>query len=177
MESWEGFNYYTRDTTEWSVGYLPPNVVAISDTLNDTYKFPADAIVIENAGRRGPSGFRAESFIFGAVSAFILSWAAFWIIQGIRNNSWLKPRKRGGTEQGKADLTVQDIELKFLSAREFEKRLDEYYPKFASYAEVSERNSKEMLQAEEVTAVSALLVRMFKNDTRLRALQNANRVE
>jgi len=90
MESWDGENYYTTNftemvalmnlsTAEWGVGYLPPNLVAIPDALNDTYGFGSDTLVIEYAARTEVGSRDTEKVIFGVTSGVVILWAAVWL--------------------------------------------------------------------------------------------------
>ncbi|GAB1320807.1 hypothetical protein MFIFM68171_11017 [Madurella fahalii] len=199
MESWEGHNYLTSlptkwvelmnlSTAEWNLGWLPPNVVAIPGALNDTHNFPSGTFVIENAARTDLGSRNAEAVVFGLCSAVALVWGVGWLFWSIKDGTLLKPRpgaarllSRGrhsgetlaaghedGSEEGMGGAGWGGFH-----AAEFEKRLDKYYPRFASHAEVYERDGRGALEAGEVVGVSELLVRIFRNDTQLKALQSA----
>jgi len=184
MESWEGHNYYTGDniewtqlmnlsTAEWSIGWIPSNVIAIPGTLNGSSNFPPNTVVIENASMTDIGPYHAEAIIFGTCSGVALLWAAFWLYWSIKHRTLRKPRvgsrQRPSLTDGKPDEREGDFH-----AADFEARMDKYYPRFASHAELYERDGAREggLPVEEVTAVSELLVRMFRNDTRIKALQS-----
>ena len=194
-------------TAEWNMGWLPPNVVAIPGALNDTYNFPLDTFVIQYASMSQIGPDNIEAVVFGVCSAIAWVWALAWLAWGVKDKSLLKPRawarlaSGGRTGRGSNDVHlghyqnappisgedgdgiasgsgsgIDLVEGEFYAA-DFEKRLDRYYPRFASYSEVYERDAKTgALEADEVTAASELLVRMLRNDSKLRALQRATGV-
>lgn len=201
MESWESYNLtdlppnkwlelMNLSTADWGMGFFPPNVVAIPTELNDSFAatFPPGYLIIENAG----ADINTEP-VFAATSVpavvLMIAWFLFSLRDGFKwwrkpapgSDTRAKPRPPRSPLSGRSSETYtgNGSELGVgigvggggFRAVEFEKKLDRYYPRFASHAEVYERDKRGPLEAEEVTAVSELLVRMFRNDTQLRALQ------
>ncbi|KAK0638695.1 hypothetical protein B0T16DRAFT_229279 [Cercophora newfieldiana] len=200
MESWQSLNYNTRNvtkwtelmnlsTTEWNLGPLPPNLVAVQGTLNDSAlaAYPPGTVIIQNAGKTDLGDRAAEGVVFGLCSAVALLWAAAWLVWSIRDGTLLKPREGArtmvGRSPGSSETRVdhhhhqdEDEDGGAFHAEQFEKRLlTTYYPTVASHPEVYEKRGGS-LEADEITGVSELLVRMFRNDMRLRGLRNAQRV-
>lgn len=182
-------------TVEWNMGWLPPHIVAIPDDLNDTYanSLPPGTFVIAKAGQTAIGDTSAETVVFVVCSVIALVWAIVWIGWSIKDESLLMPRpgaKSGSSSRSGVSRSLRSgqssetrvgngSEVGFgtrggeFHAAEFEKRLSKYYPRVASYAEVYELGGNGLVEVDEVTGVSELLVRMFRNDSHIKALQKS----
>ncbi len=120
MESWEPYNYYTTNSTEWvilmnlstqewGVGYLPPGIIAINTTFNDSFHFPNNSIIIQNVAQAEWGSYDIEKVIFGATSGVAILWGLIWL--WLNRKVLLAPRagstipKSGGTTTSNNDTT------------------------------------------------------------------------
>jgi hypothetical protein len=191
MESWENENYYTTNqtkwvelmnlsTTEWSLGFLPPNIYAIPGTLNDTYHFPDDALVIENAAETNWGSAPIESVVFGVTSAVAIAFILAWSYIQVRNGTLLRPRNEPSTNrQGEYGVLLssrrlhgsdssEDAEIGsphgFQSAEIFKQTLfSKYYESIVT--EIEEYDKKishnDNIEAEDVEAVGDVLRKIY----------------
>ncbi|KAI0811533.1 hypothetical protein GGR55DRAFT_105028 [Xylaria sp. FL0064] len=92
MESWEGYDYYTTNTTTWvdlmklsttefGLGYFPKAIVAIPGYLNSSAQFPDDTFVIELFGLDQFDQGQTVKALLGAVSgvALFLGGLLLWV--------------------------------------------------------------------------------------------------
>lgn len=93
MESWEGYNYYTTNsskwillmnlsTSEWGVSPLPPFLVALNGSLADQppdVEYNSSTLVIEHAGQAETGDRATEKIIFGITSAIAISFWLVWL--------------------------------------------------------------------------------------------------
>jgi len=194
MQSWEGENYYTTDpvkwvalmnksTAEWNVGPLPPNLVALPGSQNQTIiPISTDALVIEYAGTREVGSRDAETIVFGVTSALVLLWAVVWTIwQYCINHTLFTPLgpPPGDTSEGHSgsiSLGTLVDGAERVSAAEFERQLfTYYYPAGLTELEVREKDVvlDGGLGGDDVEAATALVRRMLGFDQELWALRNA----
>jgi hypothetical protein len=183
MESWEHYNYYTRNNTlwvplmnystvEWGVGWLPSNVVAIPGPLNSSWNFPPGTIVIENANIEELSDKRTvESIAFGITSAIGLLWAALYLLHGKTTGTLFRPKpmhedttaksSNPSTTQSDSQLMSNASADNFKMADDFKRELLKYYETVTTVTtelEIFERDaSTQVLEGEDVEAVTELV--------------------
>ncbi|KAI0125387.1 hypothetical protein BJ170DRAFT_501357 [Xylariales sp. AK1849] len=197
MESWESFNYYTTNqtqwvklmnlsTTEWGLGNLPSNLFAIPATINDTYHFPDDSLVIENACKGYFGIWGIESVIFGTTSGIALLWAIVWLIHRYKQKTFFIPRTKATTARpreeyevvigrsadihlfNRDDNTPGDLETGdtgLLSDERFRKELlTKYYENVLTELEINEKDifRDGEVTSEDVEAVTDLVRKMYR---------------
>lgn len=206
MESWKGHNYYTRDpkkwvelmnlsTSEWNIGPLPPNVVAIPGPLNASYNFPPDTLVIENASQVAFGSRDIEKVIFGATSGLVILWAISWVGWNWWKDNLLKPRGYtppseetdpdhfppmnldGDTIATSSVMELGTMANGFIPASKFKTELDIYYEDVRTELEMYEKNLRtDGVDPEDVEASTELLRRMYETQLRLYSVQNSPEV-
>lgn len=208
MESWKGYNYYTTDpakwvelmnlsTSQWNIGPLPPDVVAIPGPLNASYNFPPGTLVIENVSQVSFGSRDIEKVIFGATSGLVLLWAFSWVSWNLWKGILLQPRgstlpSSEETEPGHglhptnldgktvADSSVLELGAMgngFIPASRFKTELDVYYDDVRTELEMYEKNLRtDDVEAEDVEAGTELLRRMYDTQLGIYAMQNSNEV-
>ncbi|CAM1505506.1 Fc.00g111430.m01.CDS01 [Cosmosporella sp. VM-42] len=197
MESWHGYNYYTRDprqwvklmnlsTTEWGIGFLPANLYAIPDSYNDSWKFPVNATVIQHAAKTEVGSRDIEKIIFGVASGIVILWAIVWLwinrnkLPGVGDDNPNPNLRTNGNgfetaSQGTSVTALTAYGENFVKAADFQNQLRYfYYESDKSELEIREKD----LQAEDVTAddieaATKLLRDMYSLDLRLFARQNS----
>jgi len=108
MESWRGpdINIYTYNATkwveymnlstlEWTIGYFPPNLVAIPGALSDTSaeQIANGSLVIENASRADLGTRAVEKVVFGVTAGLVILGAGIWLFLHWRHDTLFKSRK------------------------------------------------------------------------------------
>ncbi|KAH7012860.1 hypothetical protein EDB80DRAFT_362334 [Ilyonectria destructans] len=190
MESWQGLNYYTRNTTkwvqlmnlstaEWGVGFLPATLVAIPGHLNDTYDFPSDSIVIQNASKTTVGSRHIEKIIFGLVAGIVILWALLWLyvnrseILSPRSSQNLKPSD--AASQGTSVTALTTFDDGFVKAADFRHKLQYfYYDCDKSMLEVGEKDiSIEGISTDDIENAGALFRKMYGLDLKLWSMQNS----
>ncbi|KAK0613568.1 hypothetical protein B0T14DRAFT_569598 [Immersiella caudata] len=107
MESWQNYNYYTNDpsqwirlmnlsTAEWTVGPFPPNVIAITGALSDIdpNSLPRGSLVILFIGLKANNRVGVEKLVFGVTSGLVILWTLFWLFWSWQRGLLLRPRPR-----------------------------------------------------------------------------------
>lgn len=198
MESFKPYNYYTYNdtlrlyimnmsTAEWSVGYFPSNLRAVPGALNDSYAFPDDALVIENAFVPALGSRKIEHITFGITSGLVILWAAAWLIHQLRRKTMFSPLGRNPTNNlqsnasANADTSITSDSLEtggaqMMEAREFERQLEHYYyAPFKTELELYEGATADgFIKPEEVEAVTQLMRRLFDIKLGIWAEQDSN---
>lgn len=205
MESWRGHNYYTTNTTkwvelmnlstsEWNIGRLPPNVVAIPGTLNASYNFPPETFVIENASQVTFGSRDIEKVLFGATSGLVLLWAFSWLAWNWWKGILLEPRgsstlpsseetEPGHSLDGETAHNSSMLELGamgdggFVTAKSFKDELNVYYENVRTELELYEKNPRvDGVDPEDVEAGTELLRRIYDTQLGIYAMQNSHEV-
>ncbi|KAM7208581.1 chaperone protein DnaK, partial [Naviculisporaceae sp. PSN 640] len=203
MESWRGYNYYTANatkwvqlmnlsTSEWNIGPLPPNVVAIPGPLNSSYNFSPETLVIENASQVSFGSRDIEKVLFGATSGLVLLWAFLWLawnrkkLLEPRGSSTLRSSEEidhGHSLDGDTAHNNSVLELgamgdgRFVTAKRFKDELDVYYENVRTELELYEKNPKiDGVDPEDVEAGTELLRRRYDTQLGIYSEQNSNEV-
>ncbi|KAK7427625.1 hypothetical protein QQZ08_005900 [Neonectria magnoliae] len=184
MDSWRNQNYYTRNTTrwvelmnsstaEWRIGFFPANVVAISGRLNDTYDFPSNATVIENASKTTNKKVPPESVVFIVVSIIVVLCMIWWA--SANRAEIFSPRK---SQAWKSTEPTPTIPENFVQASEFDRQLQNfYYNGDKSLPEVREKDPRvDIISTEDIEDAGALFRKMYGLDMSLWATQNSRQV-
>ena len=186
MDSWDGYNYYTTNSTEWivlmnlstsewDIGFLPPHVVAIPGPFNSSYNFSADTLVIENASRAEFGSRDIEQVIFGAASGLIIAWAILFLAWHLKRGTLFKPRASSShpTDDDENTLPLH-ANRNFLSATEFRKKLDIVYDSEDTELELYKRGIRgDGVSSEDIEVGTELLRKMYKKDLQVWASQSA----
>ncbi|KAK3319150.1 hypothetical protein B0H66DRAFT_257948 [Apodospora peruviana] len=191
MESWEGFNYYTFNTTrwvmlmnmstaEWGVAPFPPNLIAIPGTLanSSNISFPNGTIIIENASKTDLGSGEVEKIVFGTSFGIAALWALYWIWSNW--DEFLRPRKNPNSRprDGSSDVQLTNLAANgdFISAATFRDRIRNfYYENVQTEVELSEKDLVyEDVDVEDVEEVIALVQKMYETDLGLWAKQNVH---
>jgi hypothetical protein len=193
MESWEGYNYYTTNTTrwvelmnystfEWGLGYFPPNVHALPGVLNSSHNFPNDTYVIEYAGRSESGNRATEKIVFGIVSAIAIVFIGIWLwfnrktLFHPRNSSDedLLPHSNSPTSSSTAiaELTpLQDD--KFWGMDRFKHEIfNFYYEPVETEVELYEKTLEDGVDTEDIESVTALRRGIYSSLMHLWACQS-----
>ncbi|KAF7556189.1 hypothetical protein G7Z17_g1666 [Cylindrodendrum hubeiense] len=193
MESWEGRNYYTRNTTrwvqlmnlstaEWGIGFLPATLVAIPGHLNDTYDFRSDSIFIENASKPTLGSRHIENIIFGLVSGIVILWALVWLYVNrseiFSPHSTQKPNTSDASSHTTSVTELSTLGNGFVKAADFKHQLQHfYYDGENSMLEVCEKDySTEKISTDDIEGAGALFRKMYGLDLQLWATQNSRQV-
>lgn len=199
MESWDGYNYYTTNTkewvvlmnlstTEWNIGWLPPNVVAIPGPLNSSYNFSAGTLVIENASRANFGSRDIEKVIFGVTAGLVLLWALPWFGYHWWKGNLLNPRGSADHDEpdGGDHLHVASPSGAtvfggnaggFMPADRFKEELDAFYEDVQTELELHERTIQtDGVSPEDVEGGTELLRKMYDITLGIWATQNAQEV-
>ncbi|KAK5660273.1 hypothetical protein OQA88_12813 [Cercophora sp. LCS_1] len=194
MEPWKDVNYYTTNATimvelmnastaEWSIGFFPPNVFAIPGSLNESYSFPPDALVIENVSQGKFGELEIERAIFGGTSGVVLAcalawlaWRHFWVQKLLSPRGSSAPaesvpgvfdaERSGGSATGESNM----LELgwygfgsdSFVEDEKFKAELSIYYDDVKTEPELYKKNlAVDDVVAEDVVAGTELLRRLY----------------
>lgn len=190
MESWHGLNYYTENTTkwvqlmnlstaEWGLGFLPATLVAIPGHLNDSYDFPSDSIVIENASKTKAGVAHIEALIFGLASTIVGLWALYWLY--VNHSEMFSPRSSQNSEpsdaasQGTSVTELTTFDDGFVQAKDFLRNLKYfYYDSDKSELEVGEKDiSIEGISTDDIENAGALFRKMYGLDLKLWSMENS----
>ncbi|KAH7176557.1 hypothetical protein EDB81DRAFT_42697 [Dactylonectria macrodidyma] len=196
MESWEGLNYYTRNTTkwvqlmnlstvEWGIGFFPANLFAIPGPLNDTYDFPSDAIVIQNASKTNVGSRHTEKIIFGLVSGIVILWALAWLY--VSRSEILSPRGKQNqnlnpgeeASQGTSVTAMANLDEGFVKAADFQHQIQYfYYDSDMSMLEAHEKNPRiDEVATQDIEDAGALCRKMYGLDMHLWSKKRARKVK
>ncbi|KAH7158108.1 hypothetical protein B0J13DRAFT_543572 [Dactylonectria estremocensis] len=196
MESWEGANYYTRNTTkwvqlmnlstvEWGIGFFPANLVAIPASLNNTYNFPSDTIVIQNASKTNVGSRHTEKIIFGLVSGIVILWALAWLY--VSRSEILSPRgKQNDTlsphdaaSQGTSVTVMTNLDDGFVKAADFQHQIQYfYYDSDMSMLEAHEKDPlTDEVSTQDIEDAGALCRKMYRLDMHLWSKKRARKVK
>ncbi|KAK3687824.1 hypothetical protein B0T22DRAFT_139835 [Podospora appendiculata] len=198
MESWDGYNYYTTNPAQWvmlmnlstsemGLAPLPPNLVAIPGSLNDSYSFPNNTIVIENASKSQLGSRDIEKIIFGVTAGVAILWGIIWLYWTWKRETNGGSRKLFRPRTGyptTADATSETQlaslmdDGRFVSAEAFRnKLLHFYYENVQTGIEMTEKDvAIEGIDAEDVEAVTALVQKMYAVDLELWSHQSSRYV-
>ncbi|KAI3320301.1 hypothetical protein HD806DRAFT_507126 [Xylariaceae sp. AK1471] len=178
MESWEGYNYYTTNSTRWvelmnystiefGLGYFPPNIIALPGALNSSYNFSNDTFVIEYAGRADSDNRATEKIVFGVVSAIAIAFAAVWVwfnrktLFHPRNshNEDLLPRANSPTSNYTAATELTPLQdSKFWGANDFKNQIfNFYYEPVHTEVELFEKTIDDKVDTDDIEAVTDLV--------------------
>lgn len=190
MESWQGLNYYTRNTkkwvqlmnlssAEWGLGFLPATLVAIPGHLNDTYDFPPDSIVIQNASKTTLGSIHIEEIIFGLASGIVFLWAVVWLY--VNRSEIRSPRSSqdsipsDAASQGTSVTALTALDDGFVRANDFLRDLKYfYYDSDKSKLEVGEKDiSIEGISTDDIENAGALFRKMYGLDLKLWSMENS----
>ncbi|KAL8309188.1 hypothetical protein RB597_009461 [Gaeumannomyces tritici] len=178
----------SNSTADWGLSPLPAKLVLLNGTLADAPpgSVPADAIVIENAGRKLAGDSPIEAVVLGITSAIAIACFAGFLIYsywtgslglsaqaelpGDNNSSndmqERRPLGAGGAEAGPDSPTASDAPDGFMTDEAFGRRLrNYYYPPTVTETELRERDYvAEPVGGGDVEAATELLRRMYAND-------------
>ncbi|KAK0706431.1 hypothetical protein B0T26DRAFT_680119 [Lasiosphaeria miniovina] len=182
-------------TSEWNIGPLPPNVVAIPGPLNaSSDSFPPGSLVIENASHASAGSIETEKVIFGATSGLVISWAACWLVWHWKKGTLLSPRGSrlaspdlgrtvyldGGETAAAADGSTLELGAMgdgFIQARKFEAELEAYYENVRTELEMYEKKlDADDVEPEDVEAGTELLRRRYETQLGIYGVQNSHEV-
>jgi hypothetical protein len=205
MESWRGHNYYTTNpakwvelmnlsTSEWNIGPLPPNVVAIFGPLDASYNIPPGSLVIENASQANAGSRDTEKVIFGATSGLVILWALAWFFWHLWKRTLFLPRGSkhplseepdggntfyldGETVADGSTLELGAIGNGFIPASRFKAELEIYYENVRTELEMYEKKlGTDDVVPEDVEAGTELLRRRYLTQLGIYGMQNAHEV-
>ncbi|KAH8160060.1 hypothetical protein CIB48_g8188 [Xylaria polymorpha] len=193
MESWAGYNYYTSNSTTWvqlmnlstaefGLGFLPRGVRAVPGAFHTSDQFPNDTYVIENADRgQGDEGKTAQ-IVFGAATAAAILFAVIWLVFNFKTmlhprnskDQDLLPRPNSPTSHSTAPtelMAFQDNQL--CEASNFENQIFNFYYEFVyTEVELAEKPADEVINVEDIEAVTDLVRKMYSYDLLLYGLQS-----
>ncbi len=186
MESWDNYNYYTTNSTEWivlmnlstsewDIGFLPPDVVAIPGAFNSSYNFSADTLVIPNASRAEFGTRDIEQVIFGAASGLIIAWGILFLAWHLKRGTLTKPRASSShpTDDDENTLPLH-ANHNFLSVPEFKRKLSAVYDDEETELELYKRGIRtDGVNSEDIEVGTELLRKMYKKDLQVWAAQSA----
>ncbi|KAI1737448.1 hypothetical protein F4680DRAFT_428690 [Xylaria scruposa] len=198
MESWAGYNYYTTNSTTWvelmnlstaefGLGSLPPGVRAVPGDLNNSNQFANDTYVIEHAGRGQFDEGTAANIVFGVVTAVAVLLAIIWLWFNFKtmlhprnsNKQDLLPRTNSLTSLSGGTIgmtTIQDDQ--FCSARDFEDQIfNFYYEPINTEIEFAEKTANEVIDVEDIEAVTDLVRKMYSYDLLMYGIQSTQAYE
>ncbi|KAK3371270.1 hypothetical protein B0T24DRAFT_595099 [Lasiosphaeria ovina] len=206
MESWRGYNYYTTNpqkwvelmnlsTSEWNIGLLPPNVVAIPGPLNaSSDSFPPGSLVIENASHASAGSADTEKVIFSATSGLVIAWAICWLVWHWKKGTLLSPRGSrlsspdlgrtpyldGRETAAAADGSTLELGAMgngFIPASRFQAELETYYEDVRPEPEMYEKKlGTDDVEPEDVEAGTELLRRRYQTQLGIYGMQNSHEV-
>ncbi|KAI3339482.1 hypothetical protein F4824DRAFT_508288 [Ustulina deusta] len=198
MESWAGYNYYTSNpitwvelmnlsTAEFGLGYLPLGLRAFPGALNSSTRFPNDTYVIEHAGRGQFDEGHTANTVFGVVTGVAGALAILWLwfnrktILYRRNSNNQDPSPRANSpisrSTGATDLTTfQDNRL--CEASDFRNQIfNFYYEPISTEVELVEKTADDIVDVEDIEAITDLVRKMYSYDLRLYGAQSTRRFE
>lgn len=173
MDSWRDVNYLTANRTLWvqfmndstqdlGIGYLPPNIYAILGSLNDSYTFPDDALVVEHAGATHfKRASEIEYSLFGIISGIVILFLILSIIWNLRIGGYKPERSTAVNDILNAADFMHTLNTKYYERSDTEVEL---YNRDDPYHHVGGRLSDNRIDAEQVEAVTALLRKMYGLD-------------
>ncbi|KAI1272431.1 hypothetical protein F5Y07DRAFT_301680 [Xylaria sp. FL0933] len=197
MESWEGYNYYTRNTTTWvelmnlstaefGLGYFPKGVVAVPGYLNSSAQFPDDTFVIEHSGLGQFDQGQTVKALLGAVSGVALLLGGIWL--WVNWKTIFHPRNSSNQNDlalsANSSTSAEATELLFLrdnrlcEASDFRNKLYHfYYEPIDTEVELAEKTANDPVKIEDIEAVTALVRKMYSYDIYLYGTQNVRNHE
>ncbi|KAL8366164.1 hypothetical protein RB595_004778 [Gaeumannomyces hyphopodioides] len=171
-----------KSTADWGLSPLPAKLVSLRGSLTDAPpgSVPADAIVIENAGRTLAGDKPIEVVVFGITAAIAIACFAGFLIYsyymgslGLSSQAELpgddmnerRPLGPGALEQGGGTPDSPGADG-FMTDEAFQRSLrNYYYPPTVTETELRERDYvAEPADGDDVEAATELLRRMYAND-------------
>ncbi|KAK5633617.1 hypothetical protein RRF57_009331 [Xylaria bambusicola] len=199
MESWEGYNYYTTNTTTWvhlmnlstaefGLGYFPGDVVAIPGYLDSSTEFPDDTFVIELAGQGQFDEGRTVRIVLGVVTGVALLLGILWL--WVYRKAILRPRNSGSQDDlapranSPTSRSTESTELLLLQgnrlceASDFRDKLYHYYyESIDTEVELAEKTANDPVEVGDIEAVTTLVRKMYSYDIYLYGTQNVRNRE
>ncbi|KAK2779584.1 hypothetical protein CKAH01_02932 [Colletotrichum kahawae] len=189
MDSWKGHNYYTTNisrwvdlmnisTTDWGVGWLPPNIVAIPYALNDSIaaRYPENTTFIENASKTTTGDRATEKIVFGVVSGLAILWAVVWLYYSLRTDRFeYRPINLGssdtyGQAKSRRDSSShgarENGSSQLMDVEEFKRNLMKFYSQIKTGLEYEDKPNNEdaCIKGDDVEVVTNLLRTMYDLD-------------
>jgi hypothetical protein len=197
MESWEGYNYYTTNSTQWvelmnystiefGLGYFPPRILALPGALNSSDNISKDTFVIQYAGRAESDNRATEKIVFGIVSAIAIAFAAVWLWfnrktlfhpRNLQADALLpRPNSPTSNNTGATELTpLQDN--KFWGANDFRDQIfNFYYEPVRTEVELFEKSFDDEVDTEDIEAITELVRQGYRLELLRRGLQKSRSV-
>ncbi|KAI0146245.1 hypothetical protein GGR57DRAFT_506538 [Xylariaceae sp. FL1272] len=194
MESWENYNYYTTNSTQWvepmnyitakwGFGFFPPNVVALPGAFNSSSHVPSKSLVIEYAGRADTGSRATEAIVSGVVSALVISLLVVWLYFNRKTCSILSTHKEtvnnhkdNSTGDSRASTELNSLlDTKFWGIDEFRNQVfNFFYEAVYSEIEVAEKGLNEAIDSDDIEAITDLVRKMYGLQLYLRSHQDSH---
>ncbi|KAF6797597.1 hypothetical protein CSOJ01_12915 [Colletotrichum sojae] len=206
MNSWKDVNYYAESNTRWvelmnlstpelGIGWIPANVVAIPETLNNSIasQYPPNTTFIENVSEERIGEKPIEQIVFGVTSGIVLLWAVSWLWYSWHKEKLGKPRSETRrynlVSQANGDCPNSNADAERVSGTdimtvdEFKKRLRRFYDPVKTELEICDdfefgrlegnnTNAVAKIEGKDIEAVTNLLRRMYDLDLGLWSLRD-----
>lgn len=189
METWHDTNIYTTkpelwlelmnlSTAEFSIGFLPPNVVAIPWLLRDNQNItiPPGSFVIENASQTLFRSRKIEDIIFGATSGLAILVASIWLAWHLYHGTLFSPKSAGSADD---DASSQGNNINHDHSRgtpdyKFKAQIDVYYGHVPELELYQRTIGRDPVSAEDVEAGIELLRKRYERQLYLIAIQGSH---
>ncbi|KAJ8109966.1 hypothetical protein ONZ43_g5998 [Nemania bipapillata] len=197
MESWEGYNYYTRNpviwvqlmdlsTAEFGLGSFP-DLCAIPKNPDAPAPIPCDAtFVIKDAGLDEFDNGVTAGIVFGVITAAVLIAASIWLWFNRKtifhplnsNNRVLAPLAGGDAHRNAEAVELMPHIDQICEATKFKEQLFRYYyERTTTEVELAEKAANSIIEVDDVEAMTELVRRMYSCDLELYANQHVRDYE